>query len=68
MEIFLQILLGAAAVSIGLFMLLSPKGDRRTRTGRKGNASEAPGCLMGFGLIVGLLAWLLSWLTGISIF
>ena len=68
MEIIITILFWTGVVFIGLFALLTPKSDRRTRTGRKGNASEAPGCLMGFGLIAGLLAWLLSWLTGVYIF
>jgi len=48
-------------------MLLSPKSDKRFRTGNKGNASsDGLGCLVGFALIVGILAGLLNliWGTG----
>ena len=68
MEIIIKILFWTGVVFIGLFALLTPKSDRRTRTGNKSNASNAPGCLMGLGLIAVLLAWLLAWLTGTTVF
>ena len=66
MEIIITILFWTGVVFIGLFALLTPKSDRRTRTGNKSNASNAPGCLMVVGLIAGLLGGLLWWITGIS--
>ena len=49
-----------AAISIGLFVLFSPKSDGRTKTGNKDNAANAPGCLIVVGLISGGLAFLIS--------
>jgi hypothetical protein len=68
MELIIQIITWAAIISIGLFAVLSPKSDGRTKTGNKDNAADAPGCLMGFGLIAGLIAGILIWITGISPF
>ena len=68
MQILIIILSCTAIISIGLFILLTPKSDRRTKTGKKDNAPDAPGCLAAVGLIAGLLAGLLWWITGISPF
>ena len=67
MQILIIILSCTAIISIGLFILLTPKSDRRTKTGKKDNAPDAPGCLMVVGLIAGLLGGLLWWITGISL-
>tara|TARA_Y100000590_G_scaffold210287_1_gene238194 strand:- start:4366 stop:4572 length:207 start_codon:yes stop_codon:yes gene_type:complete len=68
MELIIQIISWAAIISIGLWVLFSPKSDGRTKTGNKDNAADAPGCLLGFGLIAGLIAGILVWITGISPF
>ena len=67
MQILILILIGTAIISISLYGMLSPKSDRRTKTGKKDNAPDAPGCLMVVGLIAGLLGGLLWWITGISL-
>ena len=53
-------LLVITVISIGLFVLLSPKSDGRTKTGTKDNAAQAPGCLLAVGLIAGALLFFWS--------
>ena len=68
MDIVISILAWAALASVGLFMLLSPKSDKRYKTGNKDNAADGPGCFIGFALIVGLLAGVLNKFFGSGVF